>query len=385
VFCRNCGYQNPEQFGFCGMCGHALAAAKPAAPRSVIEKVALSREPKPPQASRVVAQVADPVDTPPPPERPKPAAPDPKPRSDKWWVDEAKSDATISGPSFLGLSGSDSARGGGYSYLLDEEEHSSHASFWVFLALLLVLGGVVRAKWQPIRDYVLTTSLAHSRLNPTPAQPPKGEPPAAASAPALTPAGGDPASQAAITPESKLDQGQAAQSNQELSTAGKPDDSSKVMPAGANSERSADAASKAPEAKSAAAKKKAVAGQADDEGTNEEKTSAARAAKTPQASPGSELVTSGEKYLYARGVARNCSQALTYFNAAAAQKNPQAFSHLGAMYATGECVPMDRAAAYAWFRRAYTAEPGNHYFERNLTMLWREMTPPERLRATGAQ
>ena len=94
-------------------------------------------------------------------------------------------------------------------------------------------------------------------------------------------------------------------------------------------------------------------------------------------------MSSGEKYLYARGVARNCRQAVTYFNAAAAQQNPQAFSHLGALYATGECVPMDRAIAYAWFRRAYAREPGNHYFERNLTMLWREMTPAERQRAAG--
>jgi TPR repeat protein len=108
-------------------------------------------------------------------------------------------------------------------------------------------------------------------------------------------------------------------------------------------------------------------------------------APAPQGNAGGELVSSGERYLYARGVARNCDQAVIYFNAAAAQQNLQAFSHLGAMYATGECVPMDRAVAYSWFRRAYAKEPGNRYFEQNLTMLWRQMTPAERQRATGRQ
>ena len=129
-------------------------------------------------------------------------------------------------------------------------------------------------------------------------------------------------------------------------------------------------------------KEEARASEPDEESTDE-KPSAAQKALAPQANPGGELVSSGEKYLYGRGVARSCNQAVSYFNAAAAKQNPQAFSHLGALYATGECVPMDRAAAYAYFRRAYAVEPSNRYFEQNLTMLWREMSPDERQRATG--
>ena len=248
------------------------------------------------------------------------------------------------------------------------------------------------AKWQPIRDYVLTPAPSHSRPQPQPAQDTKNEPPSLrclrtghhACRQRCSVAAGD-------HPESKPEQNQAAQPRQELphadpqsSTAGKPDDSPKPTPARASSERAAEPASKPPGAKSPAAKNKA-AGQDSANAAGEENPAAAQMAPAPQGNAGGELVSSGEKYLYARGVARNCDQAVTYFNAAAAQQNPQAFSHLGALYATGECVPMDRAVAYAWFRRAYAKEPGNRYFEQNLTMLWREMTPAERQRATGRQ
>jgi hypothetical protein len=391
VFCRNCGYQNPEQNGFCGMCGNKLAPERAADPKYVVEKVPITLERAAPEAPRDAARAVDPVDTPREPEQPEPAAPvaEPARRSDKWWVDEEQNETTTGGLSILGLSSTGEA--GRYSYLL-EEEQPSHTGVWVFLVVLLVLGGVLYAKWQPIRDYVLTTALSHSRPQQL-AQDTKNEQPStsATSAPATTLAGSDAASQPAITTESKPEQNQAAQPRQELphadqpsSTAGKPDDSPKPTAARASLERAAEPASKPSGAKSPAAKNKA-GGHESANPAGAEKPAAAQVAPAPQANAGGELVSSGERYLYARGVARNCDQAVIYFNAAAAMQNPQAFSHLGALYATGECVPMDRAVAYAWFRRAYAREPGNRYFEQNLTMLWREMTPAERQRATGRQ
>jgi hypothetical protein len=395
VFCRNCGYQNPEQNGFCGMCGNALAPPRAADPKYVVEKVAITPERAAPEAPRDAARAVDPVDTPREPEPPEPVAPvaEPARRSDKWWVDEDQSEPTSGsgGLSILGLSSIDSGKGGGDSYLLEEEQPSRKGT-GVFLVVALVLGGVLYAKWQPIRDYVLTTGTSHSRPQP-PAQDTKNEQPStsATSAPTTTLAGSDAASQPAIATESKPEQNQAAQPRQELphadqqsSTAGKPDDSPKPTAARASSERAAEPASKPPGAKSPAAKNKA-GGHESANPAGAEKPAAAQVAPAPQANAGGELVNSGERYLYARGVARNCDQALTYFNAAAAMQNPQAFSHLGALYATGECVPMDRAVAYAWFRQAYAREPGNRYFEQNLTMLWRDMTPAERQRATGRQ
>jgi hypothetical protein len=393
VFCRSCGHQNPEQYGFCGMCGNKLAPPMAADPKSLVEKVPSTLERAAPEAPRDVARAVDPVDTPREPPQPEPAAPaaEPARRSDKWWVDEEQSEPTSGsgGLSILGLSGTDSGEGGRYSYLFEEEEQPSRTRMWTFLAVALVLGGVLYAKWQPIRDYVLTPALSHSRPQAQPALDTKNEPPStsAPSAPATMPAGGDAASPPTLATEDNPEQNQAAQPRQELpladqqsSAAGKPD----ATPARASSERAAEPAPKKPGAKPTAAQNKA-AGHESANVTDPEKPAAAQMAPAPQGSAGAELVSSGERYLYARGVARNCDQAVIYFNAAAAQQNPQAFSHLGALYATGECVPKDRAVAYAWFRRAYAREPGNRYFEQNLIMLWREMTPAERQRATGRQ
>ncbi|HEX9121217.1 MAG TPA: hypothetical protein VF840_11830 [Terriglobales bacterium] len=363
-------------------------------PKSVVEKFPLTWERAVPEEPLDVARAVDEADTPHEPPQPEPAAPEAEParRSDKWWVDEEQSEPTSGGLSILGLSGTDSGEGGRYSYLL-EEEQPSHTRLWVFLVVVLVLGGVLYAKWQPIRDYVLTPAPSHSRPQQAPAQDTKNEQAStsATSAPATTPAGSDAASPPAIATESKPEQNQAAQpeqglpqADQQSSTAVKPDDSPKLTAADASSERGAEPASKKPGAKPTAAHNKG-AGRESANVTDPKKPAAAQVAPAPQGNAGAELVTSGERYLYARGVARNCGQAVIYFNAAAAQQNPQAFSHLGAMYATGECVPMDRAVAYAWFRRAYAREPGNRYFEQNLTMLWREMTPAERQRATGRQ
>jgi hypothetical protein len=350
-----------------------------------------------------------------PARRPEPVAPaappaappeERAPRNGKWWVEE--SDTTVGGPSFLGLSNSEessSARGSqGYSYLFQDEPPKSHKSAWVLLALLVVLGGLVYAKWKPIRDYVLTTALSHMhQQQASPAAQPSSQTPAsnsqpampASSAPTTTVATSDPQSPPSITTDTNQNTGQAANANpQQDKTAAsgahqpeqKPESKAATPPA---APPTADKGSKPGKAQAAepAADETADADTSDEAAppARNEKRAAARAARPAPASDGSELVTSGEKYLYGRGVPRSCEQAVTYFHAAAAKQNPQAFSHLGAMYATGECVPMDRAAAYSWFRRAYDKEPSNHYFEQNLTMLWREMSPGERQRAIGRQ
>jgi hypothetical protein len=313
---------------------------------------------------------------------------EPERRNDKWWVDERQT--TVGGPSFLGLSNEESSGGSGYSYLFQEEPERSHKGLWVFLLLLVVLGGVVYAKWQPIRDYVMTTAITHSRPKPPATQEisnpsePGSDTQTTQAAPTTTLATSDPQAPPAITTENK-----PAPSAQEGLPAGDKDAvtgaAKEAEGAAAVTERKGGGTeSKQPGAKSETAAKD----DASTDDTNEEEASAAdeerpsaAAAKKTRAAPaneGAELVISGEKYLYGKGVARSCDQAVSYFNAAAAKQNPQAYSHLGALYATGECVPMDRAAAYAWFRRAYAKEPSNHYFEQNLTMLWREMTPGER-------
>ncbi len=94
-------------------------------------------------------------------------------------------------------------------------------------------------------------------------------------------------------------------------------------------------------------------------------------------------MTLGENYLYGRGVTRNCGQALVYLKAAAQAGNPRARGKLGALYATGECVNQDRPTAYRWFTMAREVDPSNIWLERNREMLWREMSPDERVRSGG--
>jgi TPR repeat protein len=93
---------------------------------------------------------------------------------------------------------------------------------------------------------------------------------------------------------------------------------------------------------------------------------------------GDDLVARGERFLYGQGVRRDCNQAMVYFRAGAEQQNARALSRLGALYATGTCVPMDRVMAYNWFSRALAHDSKNPLLEDNLNMLWRDMSSSER-------
>jgi hypothetical protein len=392
------------------MCGSPLAAKSAAEPAAETGGPSLKWEPVTSEGQTLSPVVLQEIETRREPEKAEPvveaSAAKPEHRNDKWWVDERET--TVGGPSFLGLSSAQSAGGGGYSYLFQDEPERSHKGLWVLLLVLVALGGVLYAKWQPVRDYVLTTAILHSRPKPKAAREtanstePGSQLGTAQAAPTTTLASSDAQPPPAITTETKpAGNAPAANAKQGLpegdkdaaARAGKDgEDSARPEPKASSADtKGGDAEPKKPGAKSSAASKDVTsandASEEDASAVDEEKPSAA-AAKKSRAAPaieGGELVSSGEKYLYGRGVARSCDQAVSYFHAAAAKQNPQAYSHLGALYATGECVPMDRAAAYAWFRRAYAKEPSNHYFEQNLTMLWREMTPTERQRATGRQ
>jgi len=71
--------------------------------------------------------------------------------------------------------------------------------------------------------------------------------------------------------------------------------------------------------------------------------------------------------------------------AAAGGSSAKAESVLGTMYATGHCVARDLPLAYRWFVKAVQREPGNSRFERDLQLLWNQMTPDERQIATHGE
>ncbi len=92
------------------------------------------------------------------------------------------------------------------------------------------------------------------------------------------------------------------------------------------------------------------------------------------------LVDTAQNYLYGRGVPKDCDRALSYLRRAA-DASVRAKTQLGAMYATGQCVPQDRPTAYHWMALAYRADPRNSYLEHDLQMLWSQMTAEEKQRA----
>jgi localization factor PodJL len=89
-----------------------------------------------------------------------------------------------------------------------------------------------------------------------------------------------------------------------------------------------------------------------------------------------------DAFLYGRGAAENCDQAVKYLKAASAKSNAKARSAFGTMYATGHCVPRDLPTSYLWFALALQVDPNNQILEKDLSAVWSEMTPPERQLAT---
>ena len=50
-------------------------------------------------------------------------------------------------------------------------------------------------------------------------------------------------------------------------------------------------------------------------------------------------------------------------------------------YATGNCVPLDRAAAWRWLSIAYQRDSASDWIRQYREQLWSRMTPDERARA----
>ncbi len=337
--CNQCGFDNPEIYNFCGICGQRLIWSAPASPPPSRRIQETTRE----EAPR--------VEIPSEPSR--------------------ESETTLGGPSFLGL---DSAKDGGYEYLLDDDA-PSYRGVWVTLIVLAVFAVVVVAYWQPIRNFVIATAGKYAQSPAPPAAQTTPPPPATSE------------NQAASPPPSMEDK--AAPHSPEASTSARGEqDASRSQPSDAAKPKAESGNPAREPAVESKAKKAAESSEEEEEGVEPEKTPAKPPARGYAAAPAprdtDQLVASGERYLYGRGVPRNCNQAIGYFRAAAEQSNPRALSRLGALYSVGECVPQDRVMAYVWFARAREADPGNSSLERNLNILWRDMTADERRRVMGA-
>jgi hypothetical protein len=111
-------------------------------------------------------------------------------------------------------------------------------------------------------------------------------------------------------------------------------------------------------------------------------STASRIPATPPADTGDASFRKAEAYLYGRGAAQNCNEAIKNLKDASAKSNAKARSTFGTLYATGHCVPRDLPTSYLWFALALRVDPNNQILEKDLTAVWNQMTPPERQMAT---
>jgi hypothetical protein len=88
-----------------------------------------------------------------------------------------------------------------------------------------------------------------------------------------------------------------------------------------------------------------------------------------------------ELYIMGRGVEKSCDQAMVLLRSASVHASSRARGKLGAMYATGECVPQDRVQAYHWMSMALQANPNSDWTERYRESIWNQMTAGEKVLA----
>ena len=264
----------------------------------------------------------------------------------------------FSRPSLLGLAEKDPTEAERAEYLLQDEPGSAH---WGRLAVLVVLLVTIAGSgwhWRgPVRAWI-------SRAAKTPAAMQAADTSAATPVPApaaTTPAPDPPAAQAVAK------DGGTPGATPAASTTGTPDQTATQQPSSAIT----DATKREPEPQEeqAPVKKKPALKHA---ATKMEY-------KAPAKNVSAEaLEAQGEDYLYGHGVQPDCGRAGKSLLAAAAQSSVKAQSVLGTMYATGHCVTRDVPVAYRWFAKASRQDPGNIRIQRDLEVLWTQMTPAER-------
>jgi hypothetical protein len=295
---------------------------------------------------------------------PQPAKPEP-----------AKTVKAIAGPSLLGLGQESDAPpdidtlrqksfSGVDSFLEPEEQTTSRRRILLLLGLLIALGA---AGWWTYSNYQGATRTARPAISNATAANATPETPAAKPETTSTPS-------ASLAANSSQPEATPASPQQEAAT---------TQPKAANPPPAAQASPR-PNPPAATPKPMVQA--------NAARSKPASPETPPPAKPAAAVADSGdadyrkaEAFLYGRGVAENCNEAVKYLKAASARQNAKARSTFGTLYATGHCVPRDLPTSYAWFALALRVDPNNQILEKDLTAIWNQMTPPERETATKSK
>jgi TPR repeat protein len=97
------------------------------------------------------------------------------------------------------------------------------------------------------------------------------------------------------------------------------------------------------------------------------------------------LLKLAQKYIHGHGVRADCVTGMAYLRQAMKRPNYAAASQMGALYATGTCVPLDRVEAYRYFSSAMQMAPSNPYLGQERDKLYGQMTSAERRQADQQQ
>lgn len=374
--CEPCGYMNESGYKFCGMCGTRLD-------RRIAERRGSSTSDRAVNGSDGGIAVALPMAADVRISQSDVPVLDRQRRADPLRSDapvtvfrggigakghpDAAERSGIVGPSFLGLSDEpedDTA------YLLEEESSSgSGLRKLVLLVILAAIAGLVFVQYRSSLHARLK-SLMPAQPSPTvlqnQSQPANAAPgfenqqqpnPAAASQPSPqsgAPANSDPASTF------------APQDSQPVPDASPPKSESLPLP----QTSTADVTEKSGDAS-------AATGNDGDKKASEEARKAFDAPVPVEQKP-SPLLVRAQQFLHGQGVQQNCQQGLIYLRAAAQKDEPAAAVQMGALYASGRCVHQDRVMAYRWFNSAHELEPANQWIQKNMDLLWAQMTKQER-------
>lgn len=366
IRCPKCGYSNEPGFRFCGMCGSTLnrEPEEPAPPRSISSP----RSPEPRTASAPNFSTSP----------PRPTSPHPR-----WTETEdrvvTRTDAapkrdysTVSGPSFLGLDPIPSSEPTP-QYLLEDDEPSGHGRLLIGLLLLLAVGGGLFWQWQregyPWNPGPKKTASTISSEVP---EPPSNAP-LEATQPSSVPTTEEPKTEAAPPTEQKTETPPPA-------TATKEDTPAESQPDKATSHNTDNPAKAAAEDKPEPKPESKPVQQAATPSPAKAKREVRRPAPEPAdlPDPSEALFADGQRYLYGSGVPEDCGRARTKLMAAANQSNPKAQSTVATMYATGHCLPRNLPSAYHWFALALHQDRDNMRLQRDLEMIWGQMTAEEK-------
>lgn len=331
TFCPRCGSENPFDNQFCGKCGIPLLQPKPAE-----QPVAAGRANGSQHASSATVEA------------------------------EPDSDQTIHGPSFLGLSDEPELSS---SYLLDEEVHSSHWGLYLFLFVLAAAAGVV---WWQARNGGLDRSHLATLVQTARSKIGQEKQEAAAVAPNANPTAAENSGVSNPSPAPGGPDSAATAGGKTAPAVAPPPSPSEIQSAAEKRSASAPAAL----SQTAAAVKPPSPAPARPQPRP-------RAATATTATPSADaenaaLLNDAQRYLYGNGVPQSCDRALGYLRQAVDNDSAKAKSTLGSLYATGHCVPLDRAVAYKWFALALRQDPNNSYLSHDLEMLWNQMTPAQK-------